>query len=589
MIDVLRALLLFFAVVIFSSLQAFTQVRSLDSLKSIVSSLDGKPKVDALNDITKGLMYTSPDEAFGYSEEVLALSHRIGYDSAKSYAWVYQGIMHNNRAEYQQADSVLNMAVATAEEIDFKWGIAYGNICLGVKSILLDEYDNALHYFLISLRTARLMSSPDVETTCLMNLGSVQLLIKDYKEAQKYYSQALELAEAQDAVPRIRLGEILGNLGIVSFENKDYGSTLKFYQRSLQIFKEYDQKAQIANTYLNMGQAHHALGDYSSAMDVYRQSEDIFNDLQSPFGWSAVYREMGKTLIAQGKYELAISVLGQAIQTPELLKDEHLSTAFLLLSEANEAISKPDLALSYYKQHVQYKDSLDEKVNEKALAELTSEFEIVKLEKEKAIAEQLNEIQKLELRQRNLAIILISIVSLMVVLWLIANRKKLRTQLLISQKDQALAEKEMEIRKGVFNLEKEKLVAYADELMQKNNSLEEKRVALEQINDEDTPDVTDLLKKLRIAIAEHKDWAAFQIYFDTVYKDFYQSMESQFRLEFTQYEKRLMALVKIEMSNKEIADILNISRNSVVRSKSRLRDKMSFEETRQLEQFLQGL
>lgn len=589
MIDVLRALLLFFTVVIVSSQQAYTQVRSIDSLKSIVSALEGRARIDVLNDLAKGLMYTAPDEAFGYSEEVLSLSDKMEYDEAKSYAWVYQGIMYNNRADYNQADSVLKKAVSIAVEVDFKWGIAYGNICLGVKSILLNEYDKALTYFLISLRTARLMSSPDVETTCLMNLGSVHQLIKNHDEAKKYYTQALAIAESNQAVPRIRLGEILGNLGMMSSHNKDYGSAIQYYQRGLEIFREFNQSAQIANTFLNMGEAYSLLGEYNKAMDIYEQAETIFAGLASPGKLSSVHRQMGRTLIDAGEYQEAIRRLNQAIEKPEVLDDQQLAIVYLWLSESYESLSESDRALEYFKKHVQVKDSLNEKINEKTLAELTSEFEVVRLENEKEISDQLNEIQKLELRQRNLAIVLISIISLIIVISLIANRRRLANQLVISQKDTKLAEKEMELRKSTFIIEKEKLTAYADELLQKNKSLEDKRLELEQLNRADEPDVADLLIKLRSAITENKDWAAFQIYFDNVYQGFFKSVETKSDLEFTQYEKRLMALIKIEMSNKEIADILSISRNSVVRSKSRLRDKMAFEETRQLDQFLQDL
>ncbi|CAN0459502.1 unnamed protein product, partial [Ectocarpus fasciculatus] len=185
--------------------------------------------------------------------------------------------------------------------------------------------------------------------------------------------------------------------------------------------------------------AYSLLGEYNKAMDIYEQAETIFAGLASPGKLSSVHRQMGRTLIDAGEYQEAIRRLNQAIEKPEVLDDQQLAIVYLWLSESYESLSESDRALEYFKKHVQVKDSLNEKINEKTLAELTSEFEVVRLENEKEISDQLNEIQKLELRQRNLAIVLISIISLIIVISLIANRRRLANQLVISQKDTKLA------------------------------------------------------------------------------------------------------------------------------------------------------
>lgn len=565
------------------------QVRSLDSLRLILPDLEGRARVDALNDLTKGIMYTSPDEAFDYTREVLMLSDEMDYTEAKAYSWVYQGIMFNNKADYNKADSVLKMAVSISEDIEFQWGIAYGSICLGVKSILLQEYNEAVAYFLTSLEAARTMERPDVETTCLMNLGSVQQLTGDFESARHYYTEALKIAESDNRVPRIRLGEILGNLGNNSVKERDFGTALKYYERCLAIFREFDQKAQIANTLLNMGLIYKDLAEYDQAMVLYNQSEELFAELESKRDLSTVYREMGEVLLESREYEKAIQRLNEGLEMRPAPDDEYFNEAHLFLSRAHEALSQPQLALDYYKKHIAYKDSLNTKSKKDELAQVTADFEQVRRENATEIADQLAEIQALKIRQRNMALLSVSIISIVIMVWLVLNRRRLKTELIITQKDRQLAEKEIEIRSNTFEIEKDKLIDYANQLLAKNKSLEEKREELEQNKKEDTPEVTDLLNRLRTTIAEEKDWAAFHIYFDNVYTDFFEQVQTRFPLDFTQYEKRLMALIKTGMSNKEIADILSISRNSVVRSKSRLRDKMDFKETRHLEDFLSHL
>lgn len=61
--------------------------------------------------------------------------------------------------------------------------------------------------------------------------------------------------------------------------------------------------------------------------------------------------------------------------------------------------------------------------------------------------------------------------------------------------------------------------------------------------------------------------------FDNVYENYLANLLEK-HPELTSYNLRLAALVKLQLSNKEIASILNIAESSVKKAKGRLKQKI---------------
>jgi DNA-binding CsgD family transcriptional regulator len=73
-----------------------------------------------------------------------------------------------------------------------------------------------------------------------------------------------------------------------------------------------------------------------------------------------------------------------------------------------------------------------------------------------------------------------------------------------------------------------------------------------------------------------KDWDEFKLYFEQVYVDFYQSLHEKYP-DLTNTELRHCALIKLNLSISECANILGISPESVKISRFRLKKKMNLE------------
>lgn len=100
--------------------------------------------------------------------------------------------------------------------------------------------------------------------------------------------------------------------------------------------------------------------------------------------------------------------------------------------------------------------------------------------------------------------------------------------------------------------------------------------------------VTLVLTQINENLEDDSDFKAFKSNFDIVHQDFFKKLEQKYP-KLTRKEKTLCAYLKMGLSSKEIASILNISARSVEVSRYRLRKKMELEQEENINIFLQNL
>ena len=94
-----------------------------------------------------------------------------------------------------------------------------------------------------------------------------------------------------------------------------------------------------------------------------------------------------------------------------------------------------------------------------------------------------------------------------------------------------------------------------------------------------------LLKKQN---AEDKDWEVFKSYFSEVHNNFDIKIKS-IAEDITEKEIRLASFLRMNLSTKEIASMLNVLPDSVLKSKYRLKKKLNLDKEDDLTQFLNTL
>ncbi len=151
---------------------------------------------------------------------------------------------------------------------------------------------------------------------------------------------------------------------------------------------------------------------------------------------------------------------------------------------------------------------------------------------------------------------------------------------------------ENERNKAEVELKTKELASYAMQVTQKNESLFDIKEQLKHISQKVNPDAQKYLQKLIKRIEQNtnqkKDWERFEKYFDQVYEDFTKRIREKYP-NLTPNDIKLCAYLRMNLSTKEIAPLLNISIRGVEVSRYRLRKKLHLPQNENLIDFMMNL
>jgi DNA-binding CsgD family transcriptional regulator len=203
----------------------------------------------------------------------------------------------------------------------------------------------------------------------------------------------------------------------------------------------------------------------------------------------------------------------------------------------------------------------------------------------------------------------LSIVALLFTGFSLVDRKYQREQKMLeqkqqeelSEKDNALEKLSLQSQEEITRLQNEKLES---ELRHMNNELATSTMHLLNKNefitgiknqlghilkknghDEIKKELTQISKNIEQNISADADWEHFQFHFDRVHGDFTNRFKASFP-GLSPQEIKLSAYLRMNLSSKEIAQLLNISVRGVEISRYRLRKKIHLDRTTNLQDYI---
>jgi DNA-binding CsgD family transcriptional regulator len=277
-----------------------------------------------------------------------------------------------------------------------------------------------------------------------------------------------------------------------------------------------------------------------------------------------------------GHYDAAVAHLKQA----EALfsKDQYYFSADLskVRKHMYEAFAKAYLhqkdkpnALQYYLKARAIEDSLTYNFDATQVLKIQ-----VQLEAEENIA-RMREVEtntRISIQRRNFSLIALALAGLFV--FALYNRQRLK-----NRKDKELHQSREQLLYSEKMRAEEQLSGYMENLHEKNRIIEEfetERERLRQLpNSIDKLHTLESIEKLqKSTIITEDEWIEFKALFEKVHKGFFTRLREKYP-DATQAEMRLMALTKLKLSTREMANILGISPESMRKARYRFLKKMN--------------
>ena len=210
-----------------------------------------------------------------------------------------------SRVDPEKGKSLAKSAIAMAETIDFKNGLAEGYRCLGINT---------------------------TDSTAI-----------------NFYRKGLEIAK--ETKDKQVLSVLYRNIAVYYIYRNDYKNGLDYSFKSLKLSEELNKHEEIAGTYINIGFIYNDLKDTKKALEYFKKALEINKKFNNPTMKAVILENIGVLYNNQEKNELAVSYLNQALAINR--KNNNLNfvaTNLGTLGSSYLELKKYDLAESHTKE-----------------------------------------------------------------------------------------------------------------------------------------------------------------------------------------------------------------------------------------------
>lgn len=514
----------------------------------------------------------------------------------------------------------INMSPAQASKISATHQIQ-AFIKSGYDSIDQGNMAGAIVQFLEAQSLSEQQRDYDRQCLASYNLGTSYYYLKGYNEALDYYLKALELCEKHD-IPTFRRLEILHGISGVFFEQGNFKKAREITTQVYNLARTVPDSLMCENAAFALAMISNKFGQYhdtrryldiasrygatvSKRRDIL-EAEALYLQKKFPELKQVVERALkGKALDGADLgllyfYQAQAALAERDYQTVLAVKDKALSLINLEdkvilyndLAHISENMGDLKGALAYKDSAIVFRDNLNSENNRQISASFDTRFELMnyRLDKEQEIA-------GLQARTRKWIMIAGGALLLGVIAWMIVAIQRQRTrhrhQIMEMQMERqreqlALAEERMKETELIAEY-RQKLMA--KEIESKNAELSASSMFVSSRNKL----VRDLLKELgkiegggampqirqvtnhlNRLLDDQSDEESFRVNFDAANPGFSRRLLER-HPDLLPGDIRFLAYIRMNMSTKEIASMLNINPESCKRRKIRLGKKLGLE------------
>jgi tetratricopeptide (TPR) repeat protein len=589
---------------------------NIDSLIRVTSQLeDSEEKVKNLARLFNAFLYNDPLEAKMYALDEIALSQRINYRDGQATGYYHLGVYYNNTdqqdsaryfylrsreiyqqdgrieklfgvnhamailayssGDYDEAINILksNISINMEPEYDTlipdkEYNLALAHDLLGMVYLFQGNHNLALQEALKALKFFEYLDKPVRKADALNHLSNIEFYLHNFQNAINYNLQALEVYRQYN--DKFYESQVLNDIGNNYYYLHKLDSAIFYLEQSLMLAREMDSKDLAGTALNNLGKIYKELGQYEKSIGLSSESLALHESTGSRNKIVEALNDLGMVSNAQKNPQTAIDYFNRSITLGESIGvKENIKIAYFNRSKSHEMLGNAGKALEDYKTYKAIDDSILNETKTRQIEELRTIFDMEN--KEKEIALQKIEIGLLEANNKvnRLQRILLSAGLGLSVLVLFLIYYGMRQKIKRNKTEKKKIEAELAYKA-------KQLTTHALHLANKNELLESLKFQLEQLklNGKAHAEYTKMANTIKFNLQDEKSWANFSRFFDEVHQGFNEAVKKNYP-DVSPNELRLMALLKMNLTSKEIASILNISHDGIKKARYRLRKKLN--------------
>lgn len=505
--------------------------------------------------------------------------HAIPNSILRGKALFNLSVIHKNRGYFDQALDLLGQALKIYEDAGDKRLVAevYGEMASVNK--IQGYLDISLDYLLRSIQILENNpgSSQYAITIERQKLANTYLLTGDYEFAVKMFEQVLpSFLELKD-MANYGLTEASYSLALTRtgrFKEADQAA-----DRALKVVSGYDNNDHLALAHLQKAVALSKLGNNTGAIEYFEKALAYSAKGYGTFD-DNLYLSYMDVLLSSGNAAEAYRIYKDAL-AGDIFKNANLSDRYNFYTISAKVLEAKGLlkeSVDRWKDARSYSDSLA-KFNENRIArELQHKYKNSVLEKEVEVSKLTEKTLKHEVEVRTLYLLvaLLSCMSLvgLVLYYRLKTRYKIQEIEKLEESnssrsaENAALQDNLQLKQQIIEQQQHELAGNALEMANLNEKIEQ---ILEITSS--SGKMSDISRMLNDMKSGDKNWESLLLRFKKLNPDFMDKLQARFP-ELSQSELEFCALVKLNLSFKDIANLMNINHKSVFAKKYRITQKL---------------
>ncbi len=486
---------------------------------------------------------------------VLSQKNELTYEYA--IVLLEQSKLATDQADYTKAFILQDSSLQISRDNQFD--DLYGDNLLqkGIIYIKLEQFDEAEKILKEALHLPYTQSHPLRKADVLNNLGILAATLGNNTEGLEYFQQASAIFDKED------LSTVLSNMATLYLVENRVAEALKIFQDDLAFRKAKQDKLGQAKSYGNIGYAHYLLEDYPKAFKAYEESIAIARREGYKEVLVVTYRDLAETYQTKGNYKKALA----SFQLYHELEFENIG----------EQTQKEVSALQ-----IKY----DTAIKNQQLTEQAKQIQLLE--------------QKRIIRQQRFMVISILLGSLALMALFLYWRKKTKLEQIqatkslkeeILQKELVLKEQQEKLLKTQLANKNKDITTLALDISRKNDFSRLMQRELERLEKGLPKAYQSKIRHLKMNTLTHleinEDVANLQNNIEQINHQFYENLDNIAKL--SQSEKQICGLIRMNLSNKQIALIRNTTTDSAKVFRYRIRKKIGLQPEEDVVAFLQKI
>ncbi len=425
-------------------------------------------QVDDLITLSDSIYPIDLDRAIRILEKADSLARKINYTDGIFKANLYL----SSSKKYQPLESrkylknieYLLKTASKTQKTDYYLFLGYSHSRLGDKT-------RALEYYFKADSIAEISDSPEHVARVNDYIASFYYSENDFERALEYVRASLVTYQQMNneySALNTRL-----NIGVIYEELNQKDSALLYLNQGIAASnKIYGKDNSFAcYIYYEIAKVHFKSSNYSSFLKNIKNAQNLLTDNENSMNAVLIYELYGDYYLEIGKTEKGLEFYQKAHSIAE--EGQSYESQLILSKKITEYfLANNPLALSYFEDYIQLKDSIETKEKEVLKEQLVVQYEVREKDKQNDQLKQDIRIKEEEISRRNIILVAAILLSLFAILiiFLLYKRKQQKAKFQYLEVEQKLLRTQMNphfifnslnsIQNYLLNNETEKSVVY---------------------------------------------------------------------------------------------------------------------------------